>query len=303
MHKNISPLIKLQRPDDYLARPLRAAIFMSGAGSNAEQLLNTRAMLAANWLPVAIVTDHPLKSRAAELSAKYSIPLVNADIKKFYSKHNAPDTSLATESGRKIRELWTEELLIQLLTFKIDFGILAGFVSMTNLTGHFPCLNVHPGDLTVTGSGRRLLTGLNTLPIETALLHGLSSLRSSVILAQPYTGVGAEMDSGPILGISAPMPVDTGSVTVEELRSIMQSRPKPRPRGGYNDLLAEFAAQHQERLKAAGDWQVFPPVVADFAAGKFGQDSSRQLYFRDDAEWTPVKTVEYSNTGRKIIHE
>lgn len=98
---------------------------------------------------------------------------------------------------RALREL--------VLPWKIDFGVLAGFVPLCNITADLPCLNVHPGDLTVETDGRRILAGLHFKPVETAILAGHPALRSSVILAQPFEGSGeAEMDSGPVLGVSRP---------------------------------------------------------------------------------------------------
>lgn len=303
MYNNIAPILRSARSDEYFSRPLRAAIFMSGSGSNAERLLETRLPLQANWVPAALVTDYPDTSRAMELAERYSIPLINADIKSFYARHGLPNTSLGTVHGRQVRDLWTEELHQKLTKQDIDFGILAGFISMTNITGYFPCLNVHPGDLTVTDHGVRLLTGLHTLPVETALLRGFKSLRSSVILAQPYVDIDGDMDTGPILGISAPMPINFDGAAIGDLIEIKRRRPQPRPRGGYQDQLAKLAAALQEQLKVAGDWELFPPLVADFAAGKFCIEESGQLLFYDDGGWHKIKTVEYTSSGRNLIYE
>ena len=209
---------------------------------------------------------------------------------------------MLTESGRRIREMWTEELRKILSTYDISFGILAGFVSLSNITGYFPCLNVHPGDLTLEDDGKRVLAGLNTIPIENAILRGLTTLRSSVILAQPYTGAGGEMDSGPVLGISPACGIDLMGSDVAELRRIAASRPPLKPRGGYKDLLETVALHNQERLKQQGDWIVFPPVVTDFAAGKFGCDSEGGLYYDNDGRWSRIRTVEYSDSGRTLIN-
>jgi len=280
-----------------------AAIFISGVGSNAERLLETRERFSGgNWKPAVIVTDFPEKSRAAEIARRFDLPLAALSIKDFYSRHGEKSTTLLTESGRRIREMWTEELRRILLPYDISFGILAGFVSLSNITGDFPCLNVHPGDLTLEEGGRRVLAGLNTIPIENAVLRGLTTLRSSVILAQPYTGAGGEMDSGPVLGISPACGIDLMGVDVAELRGIAAARLPLKPRGGYKDLLETVALHNQERLKQQGDWIVFPPAVADFAAGKFGCDSEGGLYYDNDGRWTRIRTVEYSDSGRNLIN-
>jgi len=278
-----------------------AAIFVSGTGSNAERLLETREKLGGKWIPSVIVTDFPEKSRAGEIAGRFSLPLVALSIKEFYSKHGETSVTLLTESGRRVRELWTGELRKKLAQYDIEFGILAGFVSLSNITGDFPCLNVHPGDLTLEENGRRALAGLHSIPIENAILRGLATLRSSVILAQPYTGAGGEMDSGPVLGVSPLCEIDMMGATAGQLREIAAARPPRKPRGGYKDLLETIALHNQERLKSRGDWVVFPPSVADFAEGKFGRDPEGGLYYDNDGQWIRIRTIEYSSAGRKLI--
>ena len=63
--------------------------------------------------------------------------------------------------------------------------------------------------------------------------------------------------------------------------------------------LEEVAAENQEALKEGGDWQVFPRVALDFAAGRFGHRNG-ELYFLDDG-WTPVRTVIYRSNGRELV--
>ena len=279
-----------------------AAIFMSGSGSNAEKLLESIGNKGkASWAASMIFTDAPLKSRAAKIADDYKIPYSELDILEFYRKRGETKVSLASEKGREIREEWTEEVRKILRPFEVDFGILAGFVPLTNITSDFPCLNVHPGDLTFEENGRRIFVGLHTVPIETAIIRNCRSLRSSVIIAQTYTGRGGEMDSGPVLGISSPVKIDLGGNNPEDIDKIYGSRPPQRPPGGYKDLLEEIARKNQENLKINGDWMVFPPAVKDFASGKFGYDESNFLYYLVDGNWKKIKTVEYSQTGFSLI--
>ncbi len=273
--------------------PVRAAIFMSGSGTNAEKVIEQSFSC---WLPAVIITDAPRQSRAAAIAARFDLPLIALDIKEFYRQHGETKVSLRTEAGRHIRELWSNALRRLIARYQpIDFGILAGFSLLTNLTGDFPCLNIHPGDLTIECNGHRLLVGLHTVPVETAILNGFSHLRSSVILAQPYIGQGQNMDAGPILGISAPVAVDLLGSTLEELKLIRDNRLAAKPSGGYKDRLETVAIANQENLKQQGDWQLFPRVVSDFAAGKFG-GVGNQLYYWKDGCWHPVKTLEYAET-------
>jgi folate-dependent phosphoribosylglycinamide formyltransferase PurN len=280
---------------------------MSGSGSNVEKLLEwiERSTNESTWIPAVIVTDAPRTSRAEEIAEKWSIPLVKHDIRAFYKERGEERMSLATERGREIRGEWTEELRALLAPFNISFGVLAGFVPLTNITSDFPCLNVHPGDLTVTENGKRILVGLHTIPIEIAILRGFSSMRSSVIIAQTYTGAGGEMDTGPILGVSKPVSIDLMGKSLSELAKIAELRPKKRPKGGFADALAIIAKHNQERLKMKGDWTVFPPVVADFAAGRFaqGDEQDSMLFRQENGGWISAVTVEYGNNDERKILE
>jgi len=276
------------------------AIFISGTGTNAEKVLEHRDTEA--WNPAVIVTDAPERSRAAEIATKFSLPLVALDIRKFYREHGETRISLQTARGQEIRELWTTELRRLLSEYQIDFAILAGFVPLTNITADFPCLNVHPGDLTVAPDGRRLLVGLHAIPVETAILHGHDALRSSVIIAQAYSGVGGEMDSGPILGISSAVPIDLQDHELSELTAVAESRPAKRPLGGYKDILSEIADHNLELLKRSGDWVVLPGVVNDFAAGNFATADDGSLKFRVRKIWQKVTTIEYGDDKYLIRH-
>ncbi len=275
-------------------RKARAAILMSGAGSNAEVLIRyCREHEGTAFLPVVLGTDHPAGSRTAELGAAYGIPVAALDIREFYRRHGEAGIALTTPRRRELRDQWSRELKLALEPYAIDFVILAGFVPLTNLAGEYACLNVHPGDLTVEENGRRILAGLHWRPIETAILAGHPSLRSSVILAQPYRQDGnSEMDSGPILGISPAVPIDLEGVSLEALRAAAARRESGVP---HRDRLREIAENNLGRLKRQGDHIVLPRAADDFAQGKFATDSGRLLY-RQSRAWLPIQTVEYYPT-------
>ncbi|MCP4176766.1 MAG: hypothetical protein GY756_03285 [bacterium] len=279
-----------------------AAIFISGSGTNAENILNLKLKnTVTHWKPSVIVTDAPFKSRAKEIAEKYKIPFIKHDIKQFYNKHGETRVSILTDKGREIREKWTNVLRTMLLPYNIDFGILAGFIPLCNIMSDFPCLNVHPGDLTVTKNNQRLLVGLHTIPIEIAILNNLTSLRSSVIVAQPYTGKGGNMDSGPILGISGKVNINLDNTTLEELKLLAAERPHKRPVGGYKDLLENIAKNNQMQLKENGDWIVFPKVIDDFAENRFAYNDDEKLYFKHKNEFICVNTVIYERKSIKYI--
>ena len=273
---------------------------MSGSGSNAIKLLEALNGPDKNvWSVAALVTDRPLTSAARRIASDFGLldRLIELDIAQFYKDKGESRVSLATPRGREIREEWTNALRKALSPFAPDFGILAGFVPLSNITGDFPCLNVHPGDLTYEKNGRRRLVGLHTIPIELAIAEDLNTLRSSVILAQPYTGSGSEeMDSGPVLGISQEVPIDFQGLSRDELLAAMCRRPDKRPAGGFKDAMEKVASHNQDRLKERGDWTVFPPVVRAFAEGRFALDEKKKLLWLDGKSTAiPVKTVEFGN--------
>ena len=109
---------------------------------------------------------------------------------------------------------------------------------------------------------------------QQAILNGEKALRSSVILVQPYTGSGAkEMDAGPVIGISEPLPIDTGGLTLEELAAMRSAR---QPGVKVCDRLRQLALEHIELLKVAGDHVVFPRAAAEFASGVFAEEGNEK---------------------------
>lgn len=281
----------------------RFALFLSGSGTNAEKVLEHLDCLGekSTCTAAALVTDAPDTSRARELGERYRLPVIEHDIRAFYLQNGETRVSIATPRGQELRQLWTETLHAKLADIAVDFGVFAGFVPLTNLTAHLPCLNVHPGDLTYRKDGRRWLVGLHTVPIERAILEGLDHLRTSVIQALPYTGTGEDMDNGPILGLSPEVDIELGDATPAELAECLARRPAKRPREGYGDRLEEVAKHNQERLKVGGDWVVLPRVVLDFGAGRFGLDEHDRLHYRIGRKWHPVETVVYGAEDKEIV--
>ena len=282
--------------------PARAVIFMSGGGTNAEALLEFCRAEARALKPVALATDAPETCRARELGRTFGLPVIESDLRRFYRERGEASIRLDSPRRRALRQEWSDALYELLRPLEPELGILAGFVPLTNLTDRIPCLNVHPGDLTLEdASGRRMLAGLHILPVEKAMLAGHGALRSSVILAQPYTGDGTgEMDSGPVLGVSAPMPLELEGATIEELRRVHAERVPGRI---PDDRLRRLAKLNVERLKYAGDHVVLPRAAEDFAAGRFFVRGER-IGFLPDGASEPVSalTVEYhADDSRKLL--
>jgi folate-dependent phosphoribosylglycinamide formyltransferase PurN len=290
----MKPLVTLD------GRRARVGIFLSGGGSNARVLLGEHAARGADSPldPVCLVTDNPGDPAcgARAIGEEFGVPVVGLDIRAFYRERGCPRVSVRSGEGRRIRSAWTAELRRLLAPLAIDFGVFAGFEPLTNITADFPCVNVHPGDLTYLRDGRRYLVGLHTAPVERAILEGLEELRSSVIVATPFHGGGEDMDTGPLLGISPAVPVDLQGHGRDALAAVAAARPARRPPGGYGDLLEQVAAHNQNRLKEGGDWVVFPPVVFHVARERFAVGpAGAAVYFReeDGGVFRPVTRIEF----------
>ncbi len=255
--------------------PARVAAFMSGSGSNVTRLLELQRRLdAAGGSPfrvVVIVTDcaDTAHCKAREIAAAFGdLPLIELDIKQFYAERGHPKVTVRTERGFEIREEYSDALWRRLEPLAPDFAALGGFESLTNLWAKLPAINVHPGDLSVLVDGRRHLVGLHTIPIKRAILMGLNELRSTTILATPYTRK-LEMDEGPVLMISRPIRIELPEgVTREDLRD-----------PANKERLEAIAKEHQNRLKEKGDWEVFPLTVQYVAEGRFALDEAGAVYF------------------------
>ena len=293
--QHISPFFKIDSNDlGYVC------IFLSGTGTNAEKILqNWKRSNEIRLKKTLIFTDRPDSSQARAIAHRYNLPFIENDIRRFYRSRNCQRVSLDSQRGRDIREEWTDEIRLQLSGYNLDFGIFAGFVPLSNITGDFPCLNIHPGDLTYLKNNSRYLVGLHHVPIARAIMEGLTTMRSSVIVARPYGDNMGNMDNGPVLGISSPVEIDFLGVSRELLIGEKKHESNATSSITGGNELKRISKYNQEKLKKHGDWSVFPGVVDEFAQGNYGIDDNDTLYFRQNKQWVPIKTIVYGNGFRK----
>src|SRR3989338_5441842 len=115
-------------------KPIRAAVFVSGEGTNLEAILeSTENGILKGKIEVAVVISDNIEARALQRAAKYKVASFIADKNDF---------------GKEARE---EEYLKIIKKYEINLIVLAGYSGI--LSPHFieetekekiPCLNIHP---------------------------------------------------------------------------------------------------------------------------------------------------------------
>ncbi len=247
-----------------LEMPVRVCGFISGSGTNLVHIIEHQYELQGRvgrlvYEVVLIFTDNK-DSRAEKISSKYKIPYICRDINDFYQgrgHENKRDLSLRPEF-----DLGTVE---DIREYRVDVIVLAGYMSIVTepLLNAYPgrIFNVHPADLSIkTAEGRRRFTGLQA--VKDAILTGEKELRASTHV------VREKVDYGEIILISRPIPVEVPSdFTLDEL-------------GGPENaqLLLQLVSEHQDRLKAAGDWVIYPKTLELFSTGKIRFDEGGGVY-------------------------
>lgn len=198
----------------------RAAILMSGRGSNAEVLLSSRHRYPTLSI-VSVFADRP-GSTAAALGARFGVPVCE------------PAHRLGAD------DLWPR-LRERLVETGADVVLCAGFMRILpdDICHRWPGVNVHPADLTVRDAdGRPVFTGMNAVPDSLAAGH--RHVRASAhLLRNP-------VDEGAVLALSRPvvvLPGDDPTAVHDRLRLTREHRLYPRllellaaGAVGYDDL-------------------------------------------------------------------
>lgn len=228
-------------------RPMRVAAFMSGSGSNVVELIKRQGDLYRIVFIFSDRSDGRCRGEAIALEA--GIPYFSYDIRRFHQSRGLK-RSVAGPEGLAARREYDRVAARLVAAFEADVLALGGYMSFLTLPG---AVNVHPADLTILDpDGRRRFVGDDA--VMDAILAGRDELRSSTL----WTDLG--VDSGPLLMVSDPVPV----VLPAPLKELKEDPA----------LLRRVADQHQERLKEAGDWEIFPLTLRLMAAGRLGLDDS-----------------------------
>ena len=179
---------------------MRVAALASGSGKTLWRVHDLQIQLentfeGCPFEVVALFSDNP-DSKAMEMARERDIPCLGIEIRRFYAQRGKPlkDRQVRAEYDALIMDFFEEH--------QPDVILLAGYVWATTdlIIGSLPVINVHPADLSVKKEGKRLYAGANG--VGAALEDGASEIRSSSHIAT------AVLDSGPVLVISPPVPVD-----------------------------------------------------------------------------------------------
>ena len=165
--------------DLYQDRP-RAALLMSGLGSNAEAILSSEKL--RDLYDFTVVASDNSRSNAAEIAAAHKIPSLVQDHGNFADKQEREDYFNNFRQG--------------IASYGAKIAIYAGFMKIASPTfcEDFPGVNVHPADLTVIGdNGLPKYRGMRALPM---MRKDLREVRSTVHV------VDSPVDSGTAISLS-----------------------------------------------------------------------------------------------------
>lgn len=242
-----------------MGRPMRVAAFMSGSGTNIMRLLAHEQKLKAHgddspFETIFIFSDRSDGRCAGErIALEYGLPYFSYDIRAFHQKRGLK-RSVLTEEGLAARREYDRAAKTLVKAFDIDVIALGGYMSYSTLNR---CINVHPADLSIClPDGRRKYVGDDA--VKDAIAAGEASLRASTL----WTDEG--VDTGPLLMVSDALPV-----TLPESLDALVRAP---------DRLRQAVDDHQERLKEAGDWKIFPRTIEMIARGRFALDDEKRVY-------------------------
>ena len=240
-------------------RPMRVAAFMSGSGTNIMRLLEHERKLKAGkdrvpFETVFIFSDRSDGRCAGErIAFENGLPYFSYDIRVFHQKRGYQRSVLTTEGLGARREF--DRVAKRLAkAFEADVIALGGYMSYITLNR---CVNVHPADLSIClPDGRRKFVGDDA--VKDAISAGETALRSSTL----WTDKG--VDTGPLLMVSEALPV-----TLPDSLDVVVREP---------ERLRQVADDHQDRLKEAGDWKIFPRTIEMIARGRFALDDENRVY-------------------------
>lgn len=238
--------------------PMRVVGLMSGSGSNLRKIIEHERQLGGEtpYQMVALFAENK-ESKVIPIAQEFDLPYIVRDMKEFYQARERllRDMQVRAEFDRK-----TAELLGQ---YDAPVAAFGGYMKLATapLLNGFICVNVHPADLSIKrDDGLPRFTGDNA--VRDAIKAGEQYLRATTHI------MVEKADQGPLLMLSQPIEVVRGDTDLSDPVK-----------------LKALAEQHQDQLKQAGDWIIFPQTLEGIARGRYARDETGALYF--DGEKIP----------------
>ncbi|MCP4692623.1 MAG: formyl transferase, partial [Desulfobacterales bacterium] len=167
------------------------------------------------------------------IACENGLPYFSYDTRTFHRLRSLKRT-VRTPEGMAARREYDGVAARLVEAFEINVIALGGYMSYMTLGR---CVNVHPADLSIrTSDGTRKYVGDNA--VRDAIAAGEKTLRASTL----WTDEG--VDTGPLLMVSRAIPVE-----LPEPLDVLT---------GNQETFLKTVEEHQERLKEAGDWKIFP---------------------------------------------
>jgi len=234
---------------------LRVAGLMSGSGTNIRKIIEHQKKMGGNEkgspFEIVVLFSDSWNSIAAQIGKEFDIPVVIRDIGAFYTERNKKRSDLT------IRPEFDRQTAKVLSSFGVKVAVYGGYMSIATypLIDAFMGINVHPADLSIEEGCKRKFTGDHA--VRDAIMAGEKTIAASTHI------ITREVDQGPILMISSPIPV----IKKKEWNL---SQPAD---------LKKAEEFNQEELKVKGDWIIFPETIEYLSRGRYGKDDRGLLYF------------------------
>ena len=200
---------------------------------------------------VVVIFSNDMRSKAPQIGRKFNIPVILHDMRAWYKQRGANMRDIV------LRIEYDRETVRMLEPFEVKLAALGGYMAIATapILQSYIGVNVHPADLSIKDGEWRKYTGANV--VLDAILAGERTISSSTHIVE------AEVDMGRLLMISAPIKVNVPAKTNLDDR----------------EQAERIAGEHQDRLKEAGDWVIFPRSIEDIAKGKYAEDENGLLHY------------------------
>ena len=225
---------------------MKAAVFMSGMGSNFKRLYSVQKNLEniicekTPFEIVAVITDN---SNAYENAKK---------IVKDISKDEKRISYISLNFGEMSEEKNRENFLKKLDNCKVNFGFLLGFMKILPpwLIEKIPCINIHPSPLNILDPNTNKRKYVGSDAVKQQILEEEEYLQATAHF------VRKKVDSGEILMLSDELKVNLDGYKLENIKK-------------NSNLLENIVKKNQESLKEKGDHIIIPKTVLLTALGKY----------------------------------